>query len=326
MTDRRCCAFVCCAGALLGACGGRATVASDAGSAPQLIASSAGASWLAIDGDRAYWVTPRSLESCSLDSSSQQVTIVASNEHAATGMAVQGGALYWSTYDGSIFSCPASGCGAGLRTVISGQPSLNAISVDGANVYWTSAASNVVATCPIESCGSNVRVFTSSASGPLSIAVNGGEVFWTEDQQVLMCPASGCSGQPQVIADNQNHPWGIAVDATNVYWTDYGTGAIVACSEGGCTGSVEFAPRNGSRGPVTVAKGLNHPSGITVDSSTIYWVTGDGEVLRCAIGGCAGSPTAMATGQEFAIGPVIGVTNTRVVWTNVGIGVFAVPK
>jgi hypothetical protein len=71
---------------------------------------------------------------------------------------------------------------------------------------------------------------------------------------------------------------------------------------------------------------LNHPTGLVVDGTDTYWVTGDGLVLRCPIGGCAGTAVQLATGQDFALGRVVAVTDSLVVWTSFGVGLLDVAK
>ena len=65
---------------------------------------------------------------------------------------------------------------------------------------------------------------------------------------------------------------------------------------------------NGSKGtceagvcPTVIAPNQNFPIGIAVDSTNVYGSgggTADRQVLKCAIGGCSQTPTALVTGQN----------------------------
>ncbi|HEY5241512.1 MAG TPA: hypothetical protein VIJ22_08610, partial [Polyangiaceae bacterium] len=56
-------------------------------------------------------------------------------------------------------------------------------------------------------------------------------------------------------------------------------------------------------------------SGIVVDGSNVYWTAAAGPV-RCALGGCGGAPTAIATAQNSSW--AITVDGTNVYWTDLG--------
>ncbi len=116
------------------------------------------------------------------------------------------------------------------------------------------------------------------------------------------------------------------------------TGSSVASASstgsGGVGGSVASASSTGSgggcgEGGLTVlAAGLPVPSAIAVDGTDVYWVNGatgnpsggdlaNGSVMKCAVGGCNGQPTTLATGQP-APDP-IALDGTYVYWGNLGI-------
>ena len=69
---------------------------------------------------------------------------------------------------------------------------------------------------------------------------------------------------------------------------------------------------------ILLASGRTNPSGIAVDGANVYWR--EQNIYRCAIGGCDGTPTlvATATSPGFSYDAAIAVDATRVYWTQLG--------
>ena len=153
-------------------------------------------------------------------------------------------------------------------------------------------------------------------------------MYWVNhgDGTVMACAIGGCNGAPSTLAAGQDHPWGIATDGTSVYWTDYGAGPIESCASGGCTGTVMRCVVGGCGGvPTVLSSALNHPTGIVVDATNVYWADGDSNVLACSIEGCGDQPTTLGTGPEV-LGQCVAVNQTSVFWTNYSSGVVSMAK
>lgn len=117
--------------------------------------------------------------------------------------------VYWVEYggaddtNGSVKSCPITGCGAGPTVYAELQAAPRALISDGQNVYWG----------------------TISAS-----AING--AIWS-------CPIAGCGGSPTKIA-SADTPFGIAVDSKNVYWAEFYQQTVNRAPKAGGTAALVY--------------------------------------------------------------------------------------
>ena len=72
-----------------------------------------------------------------------------------------------------------------------------------------------------------------------------------------------------------------------------------------------MCPLSGCSSPTALVS--SGTGAIAVDSTNVYWTSpGSGKVLKCAIAGCGGNPTTLATGQTNA--GSIAVDSTSVYW------------
>ena len=100
--------------------------------------------------------------------------------------------------------------------------------------------------------------------------------------------APACDGPcpPEDLATGLPQATAITVDDTNVYFASEGNDTpIQQCPKTGCGGA-----------PILLGHG--YAFGVAVVGGFVHW--GDfsaGKVWRCAIGGCAGNPTAIALNQ-----------------------------
>jgi hypothetical protein len=92
-----------------------------------------------------------------------------------------------------------------------------------------------------------------------------------------------------------------------LYVTEYASAELAMCPLPGCT-------------PITItAPHVVGASGITLDATHVYWVDSNGEMLRCPLSGCNGTPQSLWQGapnstQAGTVG--IAVDATNVYWTN----------
>ena len=69
---------------------------------------------------------------------------------------------------------------------------------------------------------------------------------------------------------------------------------------------------------VTLASGQN-PRSIATDGTNVYWANAgtNGTLMKCAVGGCGGAPTMLATTAQ-SLGSAIALDGTSVYWANDG--------
>ena len=174
-------------------------------------------------------------------------TLVPAGKYQSAGIVADATSVFWTT-QGSLGSAggyaPGSGAvmrfdfpaiasddagapdpgddggGSSAAVVAASQNQPFAITLDSANVYWTTA-------------GTNANAYADGA--------------------VMRAPLAG--GAPVAIATSQSYPYGLALDATHVYWASYGsgqsTGALMAAPIAG--GAPERRSRRGIVPPTFVA-------------------------------------------------------------------------
>jgi hypothetical protein len=102
---------------------------------------------------------------------------------------------------------------------------------------------------------------------------------------------SGDDGGIETVVPNLLQAGTIALDQNNVYVED----------QGSTTGTVYQCPKTGCATPTTLGPG--YATGIAVDSTSVYWNDfAAGQIVKCAIGGCANSPTVIGPNQPHAEG------------------------
>jgi hypothetical protein len=211
-----------------------------------------------------------------------------------------------------------------------GQGAPNAIAVDGTNVYWVNAGTG----------GGMARKSVIPSTGG----------------QVMKCARPGCDGAPTVLAAGFTSlpfaPVPFAVGSAGLYFDDFSTGTVACgldgCGDAGVLVSMTHAIRlaadathvysagvdgllemttAGDAGAAVLYSGNDWPRSVAVDATDAYFVTGNGIVMKCAIGGCNGTPTVVATGA--LVGVEIALDANNVYWTAVNGGpgtIFACPK
>jgi hypothetical protein len=264
------------------ACGARTPLGDGAGSSGSSAASTSGASSSGMP--------------CA---GPEGIVMLASVPNGPQGLAVDGKNVYWTTFDGTVAKCGVCGCDGVPTILATNQVSPGAIAVDATNVYWGtewpgtgSSATGTVATCPIDGCDGPPTILATGQS-PSSIAVDATNVYWTQDpgqgalSAVMACAIGGCGGNPRTVVGGMFDSFDIVVQATQLYWIS-SSGFVLACPTEGCAAATLLA----SLAP-------NQAASLAGDATGLYWTlqqaNGGDSVMSCALGGCGGNPTLLAS-------------------------------
>jgi hypothetical protein len=231
--------------------------------------------------------------------------------------------------DGTVVQIPLSGSApitlATNMVVAFAAPYLNAITVDGANVYWVSGGpgtAGAINAAPIGG-GSPARVLYPSQVFPEAVVTDGTNLYWSNwgtfdaqgnyngDGAILKAPVGG--GSPTTLASSQLAPSALAIDSRNVYWTNTGqlTPGGLAEADTGATMQVAIAGGN----PITLAPNQNIGMGIAVVANTLYWTeygfSSPGDIKSVPVGG--GTVTTLVANAQDPFG--LAVSGSVIYWT-----------
>jgi hypothetical protein len=286
---------------------------------PVALGSDANSSYvaaIALDSANLYWIQAQNagmntgmLNKCPLATGcTGGAQVLATNFPGGAGftpnLAVDATNLYWS--NGSILKCATAGCTT--PTIYYAPPSGSTagfVQSDGSNLYWMEittgggVTSYNIYSCPVSGCPGAGPTLVMLApqinemkllSGFLYVSAVQAASGGSTPRQILKCSTAGCSNTPTVLLTTSSagghflRP--LALDSAHVYWFDQDNNQVAECSAAGCSSATVLASTT-----ATVAPDF----GIAVDSTNVYWA-GNGELYKCAIGGCSQSPTPVLQG------------------------------
>jgi hypothetical protein len=246
------------------------------------------------------------------------------------GFAVDATRLYWAGTDGVRASPLSGGTPVTLASGPSGQVPVRQVpvTVDASNIYWWnecvapgSCNGDALMKAPLS--GGAPITLASGQVLPGRIAVDATSVYWTtggtgSNGTVMSVPLGG--GTPTTLASGLIAPGGVAIDSTNIYWSTPGnlscatvnyTAPSAPClSFSGSPGGVMKVPLGGgvptllSRSTLetcasghcasTIGVWQDVPAGpITVDATSVYWITVGSSVMKVPLVG--GAPVILAS-------------------------------
>jgi hypothetical protein len=255
----------------------------------------AGATSIAVDGQRAYWVVPGGVITTFLTGGAPDETVSGGTPRS---LATAPTGIYWTDNDaGAVLEGSAIG-GDEFYTLASNQSNPWGIAVDATRVYWTNNTdAGTVMSVLLD--GGGLATLASGQDQPSAIAVDFTRAYWTDQGAgTVMAVSLTDGGSPTALATGQLAPSAIAVDSTSVYWTNAAGGTVMS------------VPLDGGS-PVTLASGQAQPFSILVDATRVYWADSSGAVMSVPLDG--GSATTLETGQ-FPGG--IAIDANRLYWTN----------
>ena len=198
------------------------------------------------------------------------------------------------------------------------EPSAQGLFVDATNVYWTNTGpGGQIKKCAIGGCAGAPTALAAGLSSPNAVLAAGNDVFWTNfgAYTLMKCAIAGCNLTPAtltLVSVTVNSFGRLASDGATLFFSDGGSGIIRSCPLAGC-----------GAGPTVLATSQDDPWGITVDSTSIYWVNdaAAGSVVTCPKTGCGAGNNLLVTlanGQNSARTMAIDVDSTY--WVTQGAG------
>jgi hypothetical protein len=253
---------------------------------------------------------------------------VDSNNVYAWSLGTFSGKSITNNKDGTVVQIPLAGGSpmtlASTVEVYYAAPYLNSIANYGTNLYWVNGGAGTdgeIVTTPIGSA-TPTALYNNQAL-PEAVITDGVNLYWANwgtfdasgnsnvDGAILQGPIGG--GTVVTLAKDLPAPGSLAVDGTNVYWTNVGKlggGSLPALD----SGSVMQTPIGGGT-VVTLASKLNVPTGISVDTTTVYWAVyglgSPGMMQSTPIGG--GTVTTLVNNLDFPYSLLI--TPTTMYWS-----------
>jgi hypothetical protein len=216
----------------------------------------------------------------------------------ASGLAVDGADVYWSTVDGKLMKSSLDGPGAPLAQ---GLVSPNGVGVFGDTVYFTEQTRVM----SVPKAGGATSVVATGQSLPMVVVADEGGVWWLNYGQGILAGSlvhSRAGGMPETIMDQIDTPSDLAMDRTHLYLA----AALAKVSGQIVMGPLVRVPKP-TGAPELLAQNLHQSAGVTVDAARLYWLERVNDVssfpgrLRALPTG-GGAPLDLAsTGDRLAI-------------------------
>jgi hypothetical protein len=209
-------------------------------------------------------------------------TPIATNRPSPQAIVVDDTQVYWlepgsMPTNGSILSCPLSGCPSNTPHVMVDTLALPyGLALDSTSLYVTASGGGEV--YGVDKVTAKIRIIALSQNQPEGIAVANGQVYWATnlDGLIQSAPVGGSGGTTKFIATTMGSPQSVAADSTKVYWSDthpvFTFGPLEECSVTGCPPAA----------PLKLVEMGETATNIAIDSTYVYWIDASGQILRVA--------------------------------------------
>ena len=217
---------------------------------------------------------------------------------------------------GSIVSCPTSGCasatvGAKTLTLDAGDPYPYGIAANDMYVFAADYSSfNKGGVRRVLTSGGDFRKLPAAPDLERSydVAIDKTSVYWTTTGSpgaIHWCNLPDCANGLQTATAAASEPELIAVAADgSIVWSDNSGSTLKRCAgKQACTPQLLVPDFKGS------------VNGLVIDGTTVYWGTTLGEVLSCAVAGCA-NPTKLVLEAPVSTIGAVAVAGTSLYWSS----------
>jgi hypothetical protein len=227
--------------------------------------------------------------------------------------------VYWTelgddfgSTNGSVKSCPVSGCGAGPKVIATAQANPEAIVVDANAIYFSTGGSTTlnagIFSCPLSGCtGTPTHIV--DVGTVYGMTVDATSIYWADNSDSTIHRIAKSAGSDTVLYDagdmQISQPGDIAVDTSFAYVTDV-TGAV-------------FREPIGGGSPVRMAMPMT--SGywpVQLDALKVYYGAGGGIIAMSKNAGNGGPFIATQISAPQAI--VLDPATSRIYWADLGSG------
>jgi hypothetical protein len=249
------------------------------GAASLLIGGQASPHGLASDGTTLYFANEGSSTTCSgtleaIPISGGAVRLLASAQCYPFDLVLGNGDVYWTNQsNGSVWSLSKSNGSAVATALVAGLGSNHAayLAVDATNVYFTDPTAGVVNRVPVGG-GALPTGMTPSGVAPLQLAISSSNAYFgsklssstTATVSSVALTASGA--MPSATVSGLPSVSGIATDGAHIWFAESTTGQIHRTTITGSNDTI-LASMQGT------------PNCIAVDSTSVYWVSGQSGMI-----------------------------------------------
>jgi hypothetical protein len=268
----------------------RAGKETGAGVVPDLVTTHGTA--VAVDAEHIYWISPETgaIERAKLDGSGTQSEFITATDNPK-GLAVSGGEIYWANAakeegEGTIGraqlngEAPATGIDEDFIAE-AGNP--KGVAVDAEHLYWTNdhllgkeSDEGTIGRAKTNGTEADAEFFVLPGHGTETlsgIAVDGEHIYWINSFH--LSEVDRVSHISRIKLDGSSYtfdfvPLGenvgardLAGDGAHLYWTEQANETIGRAKLNGEGSASEVQPG--------FIEGANHPIGIAVDGTNLYW-------------------------------------------------------
>jgi hypothetical protein len=270
---------------------------------------------IALGGTDVYVTTYSSNAVLTVPKAGGAVAVLATNQTAAMGVALDNDTLYWANNDfafndagylGGVWKCTLPACAT--RTLVRPADYGSYPVIRSGTLFYNAVNVGEIDRSALD--GTGQIALATNVNQPFAFAVDDTHLYFTSIEASLnrVLIDGGNANNPQAIGASDAPVGFVTLDDTRVYWA-YTTAQKVS--------HVSSAPKDGGGDEIEYGAPVDNvvPLGVAVDATYLYWSTagvydamgvpaGDGKVFACPKAGCAGAPALLLASANSGAGPM----------------------